>query len=99
MDRDGVCFNCAFWIEHIARKDNPQIARIDGVHYSVGPEPHGKVNPATLGYGGARFKIRWRNGRTEVTNNLWCQGHIPEMFRDELPDNAIFLPTEEGVLL
>jgi hypothetical protein len=41
--------------------------------------------------GGARSTIRFRDGRSVVTHNLWCQGEVPAHFREALPDNAEFI--------
>ena len=88
MKEQRVCFNCHFWLKLVAEKDEIGIARIDHEHYYVGKAEswHG-----FKGLGGRKFIIKWKDGRRIVTNNLWCQGIIPEHFRDRLPDNAEFL--------
>jgi len=35
--------------------------------------------------------IKFRDGRSVTSTNLWCQGTIPLQYRDELPDNAEFV--------
>ena len=40
------------------------------------------------------FWIRFKDGHTITTNNLWCHGTIPEDFRNKLPDNAEFYTPE-----
>lgn len=55
------------------------------------------------GHGGSLFRIRMHDGTLIDSRNLWCQGPIPERFRDRLYDNAEFLPedhsrTEAGFL-
>lgn len=86
MVEHGVCFNCAFWIEKLAVKDSPDVVRVGGTHYWV---EHNDT--AFKGFGGAAFSIKWNDGRTLKCSNLWCQGDIPEHFREELPDNAVFV--------
>jgi hypothetical protein len=86
---DGnICFSCYFWQKYVEIKDLPKIARIDGTHYVIEPD---NPNAAFKGFGGAEFKIKFHDGREVVTHNLWYQGEIPKHFRDELPDNAVFI--------
>lgn len=40
------------------------------------------------GYGGARWLIRFRDGRELCTSNLWHNGAVPATHRRALPDNA-----------
>lgn len=50
-----------------------------------------KMPPGAFrGFSGRRFWIRFKDGSTLTTNNLWYQGKIPDEFRDELPDTAEF---------
>lgn len=86
--KDNICWNCHFWNEKLAIKDLPKVARIDGTHYVIEPD---NPNAAFKGFGGAEFKIKFHDGREVVTHNLWYQGEIPKHFRDELPDNAVFI--------
>lgn len=44
------------------------------------------------GCGGQRFKIKFiETGEIVETNDLRCNGEVPEEFRDQLPDNAEFI--------
>lgn len=43
------------------------------------------------GFGGQVFVIRFNDGRTVVTNDLWHQGDVPELVKAMLPDNAVFV--------
>jgi hypothetical protein len=74
---------------------NPNQVRIGGKLYRVLPEPPPDPRapfPSTSGYGfgGARFKIRFHDGRRVETRNLWSYGEIPGEYREALPDNAVF---------
>lgn len=80
----GFCFTCDFWQEKVEMKDRAEVARIDGKHFIVGPEDAGPFR----GFGGAKFRIAFDDGRRLVTTNLWFQGEIPPNFREKLPDNA-----------
>lgn len=86
------CFNKKFWHDIIAEKDKHII--IDGKCYCdagmvKNPSPY-----AFLGHGGRCFWIRFKDGHTLITNNLWFQGEIPDEFREDLPDTAeFFSPT------
>ena len=84
-----LCFTCDHWTDLLAMKDDPRSVRVKGVHYRIAPP----ARPGAFeGFGGARFDIQFNDGRKATTNNLWCQGHIAENFKERLPDNACFAP-------
>ena len=88
----NICFYCYFWLEKLDVKDYPTTVRVSGTHYMISPD-----NSSTLGFkgfGGAEFRIKFNDGRYIVSHNLWCQGDIPERFKDRLPDNAVFVERE-----
>lgn len=86
-----LCHACLFWMEkcHPSMRDSPMTVRVDGTHYRIGPENQSRL--AFRGFGGREFIIQFDDGRKVITTNLWCQGSIPEDFKDALPNNAIFL--------
>ena len=97
MEEKHLCFRCANWLwQHeldrtkTARLGN--VAIINGKHYVLNPSNGGNW---PSGFGGARFKIRFNDGREVVCNNLWHQGEIPEHLRHLFPDNAAFVK-EDG---
>ena len=92
MERENVCFHCAFWLEKIATT-NENTVIVNGTRYAIGKED---PNLLFKGFGGARFDIEFFDGRKVVSHNLWCQGNIPEEFRSypELQDNARFVNNE-----
>lgn len=87
-----LCHGCDHWNGLIAgdagvNKDRAVV--VDGKHYMMSPNterPH-----RWSGFGGHEFHIRFHDGREATCNNLWCQGTIPERWRDQLPDNAVFV--------
>ena len=83
-----TCFECLFWLKYVASKATPTHVVVKGHHYVIAPD-----NPraAFQGHGGAEFVIRFNDGREVVTHNLWAQGSVPELFRDRLPNNAVFV--------
>lgn len=84
------CFYCNFWSAHAKQKNHPQVARVRGTHYWVNKsKPVGYQG--SMGHGGRKFKVRWNDGREMESNDVWCQGDIPDVWREELPDNAEFL--------
>ena len=89
MERENVCFHCAFWLEKIATTNENTVV-VNGTRYTIGKED---PNLLFKGFGGARFDIEFFDGRKVVSHNLWCQGNIPEEFRSypELQDNARFV--------
>jgi hypothetical protein len=88
MNRLSLCFHCNFWQEYVEQKDNPRYHRIKGTHYVVSPETNGPDN--WKGYSGRKFIIK-RGEEIITTTNLWCQGTIPDHFKDRLPDTSEFL--------
>ena len=82
------CFNVHFWQKIIAEKDHHVI--VNGKCYCNGGNVENPNRYMMLGFGGRRFWIRYKDGRTETTNNLWYNGEVPDEFSDQLPDNAEF---------
>ncbi len=91
-----------FWAAKVAwcesgdlTPDGSLVARTDGVHYIIGA-PIPDVPASCKGYGGSRFQVTFvcgpHAGTVIVTDNLWCQGGIPDEYRDRLPPNAIVEP-------
>jgi hypothetical protein len=95
MARREACFECNFWFDKLELTKRGyhtvpgDLVRVEGVHYVIGQSR--PAGTPFLGHGGRKFKIRFNDGREEMTNNLWCQGTIPEHFRKQLPDNATFI--------
>lgn len=88
----STCYHINYWNEIIEEKDEHII--IDGVCYYDDGEVNNPTKYAFLGHSGRRFWIRFLDGRTITTNNLWYNGKIPDEFRDQLPDNAEFYTPE-----
>ena len=82
------CYCLNFWQEIITEKEEHII--INGQCYYDDGEVKNPDRHLFLGHAGRRFWIKFFDGRTITTNNLWSQGDIPEEFREELPDNAEF---------
>jgi len=91
MEAEGVCFHCAFWIEKIRLHDNRTFI-INGTRYHCAGTCDPKVTGVYKGHGGRKFKIK-KNDSDEIyeTDNLWCQGDVPEHFKEEIPNNAEFV--------
>lgn len=93
----GICQRCLFWREQTTL-DNTERglhgwAVINGTHYVLGKHTDAI---AFKGYGGSKFRIRFKDGFETECDNLWCQGDIPEGYwRDLLPDNAEFIIEKE----
>lgn len=82
------CFTVNFWNHYVLRANDKDVARIGGLHYVICPGVTDSFG--FKGFGGAKFVIRFNDGRKVTTRNLWHQGTIPDEFRDRLPDNAVF---------
>ena len=90
MKKKQLCFNCVLWerrLEEDAKLPPHTYCVIDGTHYVIEPDA---PNAPFQGFGGARFQIEFNDGHKVITHNLWCQGDIPEHFKDKFPDNAKF---------
>ena len=84
MQRDNVCFMCAFWS---LKAERGCATVIDGCTYSPGRRTSGEFR----GCAGRRFDIEYFTGKRITTYDLWVGGVIPERWRDKLPDTARFL--------
>lgn len=90
MINNHVCYECAFWLNIIA---HPIYGHeiIDGYYFII--HPYAKRPYHATGFSkGREYYIRKNDGTLLKTNNMECRGKIPERFRDQLPDTAIFLP-------
>lgn len=75
-----------YWNQQLA--DRSKAIVVDGVHYRIGRGNGG-------GFGGRKFVIKYlASGEVVETHDLWYQGQIPPMFREQLPDTAEFVPQE-----
>ena len=85
MIEKQLCFTCDHWTKLLAHKD--ESIRLDnGFHYIDGGKSNGPSH--AKGHGGHRWLIEFFDGRVIDTDNLWCQGTIPEHFKSRLPVNA-----------
>lgn len=48
-----------------------------------------------MGFGGAEYRIRRQDGTEFDCNDLWCQGTVPECWAGQMPNNAVFVPTDK----
>jgi hypothetical protein len=76
------------WGELIAKRDDPDQLRVYGKAYTIGPEAN--LPYYMKGHAGAWFGIRFNDGREVETTNLWFRGDVPEEYKEDLPDNAVF---------
>lgn len=97
------CFSKDFWNEKVKWKENNDetldglpVARIDGEHHVLDFE---NATGSFRGCAGAEFFIKFLSGKYKDkifrTTNLWCQGTIPEEYKDVLADNAEFIEPVE----
>ena len=93
MEKENVCFQCAYWLEKIMLTDK-NTAIINGIRYTI--EKENQIGQFR-GFGGREFNIEFFDGRKVTTHNLWCQGKIPETFLNyqEMQNNARFVNKED----
>ena len=84
-----MCFKCDhFRLVKLTANNDKNRMIINHSSYHVVPDNNG----FSKGFGGREFKIkRFDNPNVIVTHNLWHQGEIPKIWRDEIPDNAVFI--------
>ena len=88
------CHHKLYWLEKCKQQaeDPYHWTIIDGFSYCFDKKrPIKDSRTDWLGCSGRHFKIRYDNGDTYETNDLWEQGKIPDEFRDRLKDNAEFI--------
>ena len=83
--KSGVCAYCDSWLDLWRRRDNAEVARINGQHYIISDSAN-----KTKGMGGAKVTIKFFDGRVVSTDDLWHQGAIPEALKNIMPNNAKF---------
>lgn len=79
-----------YWQRLIYTRHNPDHVVVKGTHYTIGPED-ASIRRQWRGFHGDQYVIRFNDGRTVTSTNLWCQGTIPLEHREQLPDNAEFV--------
>lgn len=89
----GYCFTCAWW-EDRASEDGPGVVVVERggdrerMSFDAG-QPLVSRDRGMLGFGGRRWVVRFHDGRTVETNNLWHNGVVPALFLDRFPVNAV----------
>lgn len=98
MIEKSCCFNCGFWFEKIEIHDDKTFI-IDGTRWHDGGGIY--KGKGFMGMGGREFFIKKKDGKLAYTNNLWCQGNVPEHFKKykELKNNATFITEKQYVNL
>lgn len=88
------CHTEKYWLDRVKaiEKDPYEFTIIDGTCYHFDRDnPIEKDRRGFLGYDGRHFKIKLNDDTTYETNNLWCNGDVPEKYKDKLKDNAVFV--------
>lgn len=92
LESRNICSLCDHFIEIIEDINNPRRVIVNGGCYWR--KDYNKTAPShCLGFGGSVYKIRMHTGEEYTTNDLWFNGEIPEIFRDRIKDNAVFIGT------
>lgn len=97
MVENTYCFECSFWKQkkdvYLDKGKSIIIKEGDKLcHYVDGGSVEPETIPKgwnTLGHGGRQFHIdKFDDDIIISTNNLWCQGYIPEIWKTEFKENA-----------
>lgn len=92
----SMCFTCDFWETII--EELPVYLVIEGTVYRAladNPEMRRRTGGAGMGFGGVTHHIVKFDGETIESNNLWCRGPVPDLFKDRVPDNARWANEDE----
>lgn len=87
LREQNICHTCHHWNFQLSR---PNRIIVNGTKYQDGGSVL-KGTPGFLGFGGREWLVQMDDGTIFTTNNLWCQGDIPQRLRKQHPDNAKFL--------
>lgn len=85
-----ACFIEKFWREALDEKT----VIIDGNCYHI--DKNENIDPALKGFGGTKHCIRFFDGHTVVTTNLWHNGKIPKKYN--VKDNAEFISVGDEII-
>lgn len=80
----GICPDCDFWMEKWKARDNADVVIANAHYYLVGSTTD---KPRGMGSYG-KMKITFFDGREVITDSLWSNGDIPELWHPWLYDNA-----------
>ena len=91
-DNKDICFECNFWLEHFDNDNNPEDKflvpfRYKHKHYIADINTEHKKD-YFKGFGGAKTRITFNDGKVIECDNVWFQGDIPKRFWKLMPDNA-----------
>lgn len=92
LKQDRICFTCDFWkrrVEWAAEHPDESVV-VDGSAFSIRPDLSPETDRWLAGMNGSKNVILFNDGRRVVSRNLWHNGEVPERWRDQLPDNAVF---------
>lgn len=97
MEKEHVCFNCAFWMEKYALR-NEDTFIINGVHHighKISKEEKEKRH--FIGCGGRNYYVKYNNGEIKHYNDVWIQGYVPKegSLAKLFEDNATLITEEE----
>jgi hypothetical protein len=88
IERLQLCQRCCFWQDVIDEYSSGAIIVIEGQVYNVGDETTSRYSK---GFDGKCFKIKRKTAEEFITSNLRCIGIVPEIFKDRIIDNALFV--------
>lgn len=99
MREKSCCFSCAVWFRRI--KETPSTIADGNVSVIVNHEAY-IVHPfmegglkGFVGHSGFIFRFQMNDGTVIRSNNVWTQGNVPEIFWEDIPNNARRITEEE----
>jgi len=100
LTANKTCFACDYWLLRVSRIGHPDQIVIDGHCYQNSGDKSGQHEhcgkTGFMGFGGHRFTWKMlETGEVQTSNDMWSNGTIPQHFRDQVPDNAEWVKTED----
>lgn len=83
-----LCHSCHFWTGKLPGLNDPNVFVVNGGMYKKYPDTNDK---GFKGFGGRLFKMLRPDGKIVESKNMWHSGTVPEIFRDRIKDNAVFV--------
>jgi len=87
-DRQLSCLDCYVWENRQRAYSNYSIVVIGKYCYYIGSEC---LSYSRRGFGGRKFRIKYKNGQIITTTNLVDLGKVPEKLQHKMPNNANFV--------
>jgi hypothetical protein len=84
---DVIDSNDGYW-DQVKPDDRGAVRTDDGRHFFIGEATSAGLPNHCKGFGGHKWHVKFHDGKSVYTDNLWSQGVIPPKHRERLAPNA-----------